>query len=112
MIIDGQAQFRTLLMHHLTTHWSDAIISAYDPTEAGHLPDEFSGAGNDLILLGSSHGERDGVDVLRRFVKRENFRLDVMLFQNRLQSDCFSLVFRLDQIFHRFTREYMIKEGR
>ena len=73
MIIDGQAQFRTLLMHHLTTHWSDAIISAYDPTEAGHLPDEFSGAGNDLILLGSSHGERDGVDVLRRFVKRENF---------------------------------------
>ncbi|MEJ2268634.1 MAG: malonyl-CoA decarboxylase family protein [Desulfobulbaceae bacterium] len=59
-------------MHHITTHWPDAIISAYDPTEAGHLPDEFSGAGNDLILLGSSHGERDGVDVLRRFVKREN----------------------------------------
>jgi serine/threonine protein kinase len=72
MIIDEQAQFRTLLMHHVTTHWPDAIISAYDPTEAGHLPDEFSGAGNDLILLGSSHGERDGVDVLRRFVKREN----------------------------------------
>ena len=73
MIIDEEAQFRTLLMHHVTTHWSDAIISAYDPTEAGHLPDEFSGAGNDLILLGSSHGDRDGVDVLRRFVNRENF---------------------------------------
>ena len=73
MIIDEEAQFRTLLMHHVTTHWSDAIISAYDPTEAGHLPDEFSGAGNDLILLGSSHGDRDGVDVLRRFVSRENF---------------------------------------
>ena len=73
MIIDEQAQFRTLLMHHVTTHWPDAIISAYDPTEAGHLPDEFSGAGNDLILLGSSHGERDGVDVLRRFMRRENF---------------------------------------
>jgi serine/threonine protein kinase len=73
MIIDEQAQFRTLLMHHVTTHWPDAIISAYDPTEAGHLPDEFSGAGNDLILLGSSHGERDGVDVLRRFVRQEKF---------------------------------------
>jgi len=73
MIIDEQAQFRTLLMHHVTTHWSDAIISAYDPTDAGHLPDEFSGAGNDLILLGSSHGERDGVDVLQRFLRRENF---------------------------------------
>ena len=74
MIIDKQAEFRSLLMHHVTTHWPDAIISAYDPTEAGHLPAEFSGAGNDLILLGSEHGEeRDGVDVLRQFVNREGF---------------------------------------
>ena len=74
MIIDEQPEFRTLLMHHLTSHWPDAIISAYDPTAAGHLPDEFSGAGNDLILLGSKHGEsRDGVEVLQRFVRKENF---------------------------------------
>jgi len=74
MIIDEQADFRSLLMHHVTAHWPDAIISAYDPTEAGHLPDEFSGAGNDLILLGSRHGEeRDGVDVLRRFAARDGF---------------------------------------
>ena len=74
MIIDEQPEFRTLLMHHVTTHWPDAIISAYDPTAAGHLPDEFSGAGNDLILLGSQHGDdREGVDVLRRFVGRKNF---------------------------------------
>ncbi len=74
MIIDEQAEFRSLLMHHVTTHWPDAIISAYDPTEAGHLPAEFSGAGNDLILLGSEHGEeRDGVDVLRQFVNTEGF---------------------------------------
>ena len=74
MIIDEQADFRTLLMHHVTTHWPDAIISAYDPTAAGHLPTEFSGAGNDLILLGSRHGEdRDGVDVLRQFKGRDRF---------------------------------------
>lgn len=74
MIIDEQADFRTLLMHHLTTHWPDATITAYDPTIAGHLPDEFSGAGNDIILLGSRHGDdRDGVEVLERFVKREKF---------------------------------------
>ncbi len=74
MIIDEQADFRSLLMHHVTTHWPDAIISAYDPTAAGHLPDEFSGAGNDLVLLGSMHGEdRDGVEVLERFIKRDNF---------------------------------------
>jgi len=44
MIIDGQAEFRRLLIHHVTTHWPDAIISAYDPVTAGHLRDEFSGA--------------------------------------------------------------------
>jgi serine/threonine protein kinase len=74
MIIDEQADFRSLLMHHVTTHWPDAIISAYDPTVAGHLPTEFSGAGNDLILLGSRQGDdRDGVDVLRQFRERKNF---------------------------------------
>ena len=73
MIIDGQADFRSLLMHHVTTHWPDAIISAYDPTEAGYLPDEFSGAGNDVILLGSDHGDRDGLAILRQFTKTPGF---------------------------------------
>jgi serine/threonine protein kinase len=74
MIIDEHADFRSLLMHHVTTHWPDAIISAYDPTAAGHLPDEFGGAGNDIILLGSRHGEdRDGIDVLKKFVRKKNF---------------------------------------
>ena len=67
MIIDGHADFRTLLMHHVTTHWPDAIISAYDPTSAGHLPVEFSGAGNDIILLGENQGERDPLLTLRQF---------------------------------------------
>jgi len=74
MIIDEQAEFRSLLMHHVTTWWPDAIITAYDPAAAGHLPDEFGGAGNDVVLLGSCHGEdRDGVEVLARFLKRRNF---------------------------------------
>jgi serine/threonine protein kinase len=74
MIIDEQADFRSLLMHHVTAHWPDAIISAYDPVAAGHLPDEFGGAGNDIILLGSMQGEeRDGVEVLAHFVKRRQF---------------------------------------
>ncbi len=74
MIIDAQAEFRSLLTHHVTTRWPDAIISAYDPMAAGHLPDEFSGAGNDIILLGDRHGDdRDGIDVLGRFVKKTGF---------------------------------------
>ncbi len=73
MIIDGQAEFRSLIMHHVTTHWPDAIISAYDPTEAGYLPDEFSGAGNDIVLLGSASGDRDGLAILQQFCKTLGF---------------------------------------
>lgn len=67
MIIDGHAEFRSLLMHHVTTHWPDAIITAYDPITAGHLPDEFSGAGNDVILLGDQQGDREPLVTLRKF---------------------------------------------
>jgi serine/threonine protein kinase len=80
MIIDEQEDFRRLLAHHVTSHWPDAIITEYDPTVAGHLPDEFSGAGNDLLLVGNRHGEgRDGLDALRRFVAR-NGRPPVVYF--------------------------------
>jgi len=73
MIIDGHADFRSLLMHHITTHWPGAIISAYDPIMAGHLPDEFSGAGNDVILLGDLQGDRDPLVTLRQFAKAPGF---------------------------------------
>jgi serine/threonine protein kinase len=74
MVIDAQAEFRRLLTYHVTTHWPDAIVTTYDPSETGHLPDEFSGAGNNLILLGNRHGEdREGIDALRRFVGKPGF---------------------------------------
>ncbi|HSM30455.1 MAG TPA: hypothetical protein VK854_07110, partial [Woeseiaceae bacterium] len=73
MIIDGQAEFRSLLRHHVSTHWPDAIISDFDPVANGHLPDEFSGAGNDIILLGNRLGDRAGADVVKSFKKKANF---------------------------------------
>ncbi len=73
MIIDGHAGFRSLLMHHVTTHWPDANVSTYDPTEAGHLPEEFSGAGNDIVLLGDDQGDRDARITLRQFVNNPVF---------------------------------------
>jgi len=73
MIIDGQAEFRLLLMHHVTTCWPDALISDYDPTAAGHLPEEFSGAGNDIILLGDNHGNRSGLKTLKRYAHKPGF---------------------------------------
>jgi serine/threonine protein kinase len=73
MIIDGQAEFRSLLNHHLSTHWPDAEISEFDPVASGHLPDEFSGAGNDIVLLGNQLGDREGIDVVKAFKKQANF---------------------------------------
>lgn len=73
MIIDGQAEFRTLLMHHVTTCWPDALISDYDPTAAGHLPEEFSGAGNDIVLLGDNQGNRSGIRTLRQYARKPEF---------------------------------------
>ena len=73
MIIDAQADFRSLLMHHVTTHWPDAIITAYDPIEAGYLPDEFAGAGNDIVMFGSDYGDRDTIEAIRRFVRTPKF---------------------------------------
>lgn len=73
MIIDGQAEFRTLLMHHVTTCWPDAVISDYDPTAAGHLPEEFSGAGNDIVLLGDNQGNRSGIRTLKAYARKPEF---------------------------------------
>lgn len=73
MIIDGHADFRSLLMHHVTTHWPDAIFTAYDPVSAGHLPDEFSGAGNDVILVGDMQGDRDPILTLKKFARTPSF---------------------------------------
>ena len=84
MIIDGQAEFRSLLMHHVTTHWPDAIISAYDPVTAGRLPDEFSGAGNDLILLGDQQGKTDPMQTLATFTRKAGFP-PVIFFGNEQQ---------------------------
>ena len=73
MIIDGQAEFRSLLSHHISIHWPDSTVNEYDPVVSGHLPDEFSGAGNDIILLGNELGERSGLDVVKAFLKRPKF---------------------------------------
>ncbi len=77
MIIDGQAAFRSLISHHVTTHWPEAIVSEYDPFVAGDLPEEFSGAGNDIVLLGDELGNefarKKGLQTLRKFLKTPGF---------------------------------------
>jgi serine/threonine protein kinase len=81
MIIDSQADFRSLLMHHVTTHWPDATITTYDPVSTGLLPAEFSGAGNDIVLLGDELGSHDAFARLEAFAATPGFP-PIVFFSN------------------------------
>jgi serine/threonine protein kinase len=72
-IIDDQADYRKLLTHHVTSHWPDAAVKEYDPVASGNLPESFSGAGNDVVLLGHPAGESDALEWLRRFCSLSDF---------------------------------------
>jgi len=51
----------------VATRWPDAVIREYDPVLSGRLPEAFSGAGNDVILLGHPCGRGEVVDWVRQF---------------------------------------------
>jgi eukaryotic-like serine/threonine-protein kinase len=77
-VIDDQADFRRLLGHHLTVRWPDAAIQYYDPVSSGRLPLAFSGAGSDVVLLGSTSANDDAIDWLRQL--RRNARFPPIIF--------------------------------
>lgn len=45
----------------------------YDPTSSGRLPDSFSGAGCDIVILSHAAGEGDGMSWLRQFMAVRHF---------------------------------------
>lgn len=73
LVIEPSQDYRTLLAHHLTTHWPDAQVTEYDPEESGRLQQGFAGAGNDLVILAHPVGEESGLDWLRQFVNGNGF---------------------------------------
>jgi serine/threonine protein kinase len=79
LIIEPSSEYRALLSHHLTTRWPDAAVMEYDPVAAGKLAPEFSGAGNDLVILGDPLGEDSGIGWLRCFMQVRTFPPVVVL---------------------------------
>jgi serine/threonine protein kinase len=73
IIIEPERDYRSLLTHHITTHWSGAKVTEYDPAQSGRPSDDFSGAGNDLVVLGDPLGESRAIDWLRQFRLRPDF---------------------------------------
>jgi len=79
IIIESSPDYRALISHHLTTRWPGAKVTEFDPEASGSLPDSFSGAGNDLVILGDPLGEHSGLEWLRRFVAIKGFPPVVIL---------------------------------
>jgi serine/threonine protein kinase len=72
-VIDDDPAFRALIGHHVTARWPDAVVRDFDPLFSGRLPDGFSGAGNDLVVLGSPAGGVDALEWLRQFRRVPRF---------------------------------------
>ena len=79
LIIDNDAEYRSVLRYHLQVEWPEAIVNEYQPATAGHLPDDFRGGNNDLILLADPLNEERGLDWLRQLRARDN-GVPVILF--------------------------------
>jgi DNA-binding response OmpR family regulator len=79
IVIDTSKDYRSLLKHHLLSHWPGCKITEYDPHASGRLPEDFSGAGNDLVVLGDPLGEESGLDWLRQFKAVKGFPPVIML---------------------------------
>ena len=73
LIIDDDQRFCELLSHHITSEWLDAKIVAHEPSEKGRLPEEFTAAGYDVVLLDNQPAGGDGLDWLRDFCRRPGF---------------------------------------
>ncbi len=73
LVIDDSAEYRALVGHHITSHWPAAKVLEFDSLSSGRLPEGFSGAGNDLIILGHPAAELDSLEWLRQFSKIPQF---------------------------------------
>jgi DNA-binding response OmpR family regulator len=70
LIIDDDPDYRQLLRYHVEVEWPDAVIDEYQPSSAGPLPEGFTLADVDLVLLGHPVARDDGFEFLKRLRRR------------------------------------------
>jgi serine/threonine-protein kinase PpkA len=79
IIIEANDDYRMLFAQHLNTRWTNIKITEYDPVESGVLSEEFSGAGNDLVILGDPGEGQSALDWLQRFMGHRSFPPVIMV---------------------------------
>lgn len=60
-------------MHHIAVDWPDAHVSGYEPSTNGPLPDDFSGAGSDVVVISESIAPMNALRRVRHFCRRQSF---------------------------------------
>ncbi len=83
LVIESSRDYRALISNHISVRWRDAKITEYDPAESGRFSESFSGASNDLVILGdplqpvkgveSRHGREAATDWLTQFRRVSGF---------------------------------------
>ncbi len=82
LVIESSKDYRALISNHIGVRWRDAKVTEYDPAESGRFSDNFSGAGNDLVILGDplqpvkgveTAGGESGIDWLNQFRQVRGF---------------------------------------
>lgn len=83
LVIESSKDYRALISNHISVRWRDARVTEYDPAESGRFSENFSGAGNDLVIIGdplspvkgidSEDGTDSGLDWLNQFRRVQGF---------------------------------------
>src|SRR5450755_730309 len=73
LMIEDDARFSALILHHLSCRWPDARLTVHRPQDEGAVSPEFLAQGFDAVLLGSSGAEDSGLEWLKDLGARVGF---------------------------------------
>src|ERR1700733_1051732 len=73
LMIEDDARFSALILHHASCRWPDARLSVYSPRVQGAVSPEFLAQGFDAVLVAGSGEDGCGLDWLRDVAGRAGF---------------------------------------
>ena len=72
-MIEDDARFSALILHHLSCRWPDARLTVHRPQDEGAVSPEFLAQGFDAVLLASSGAGDSGLEWLKDLAGRAGF---------------------------------------
>jgi tRNA A-37 threonylcarbamoyl transferase component Bud32 len=73
LMIEDDARFSALILHHLSCRWPDARLTVHRPQDEGAVSPEFLAQGFDAVLLASSGAGDSGLEWLKDLAGRAGF---------------------------------------